>query len=90
MTRRCKGGFAITTTDGPRVYAAGALVGDDDPILHTHGHLFEAVEEQVARQEQTPRSVSAVPVSETATAAPGEVRQVSVSRGRAGRKASEQ
>lgn len=87
MTQRCKGGFAVQTEDGPLVYAAGRLVSDDDPILRTHRHLFEPVEMQVQRQEQAPRSVTAV---ETATAAPGEARQVSMSRNRPGRKASEQ
>ena len=77
MTQRCKGGFAVQTGQGPMVYAAGRLVGDDDPILRTHAHLFEPVEAQVQRQEATPRSVTAV---ETATAAPGEARQVSVAR----------
>lgn len=83
MTQRCRDAFAIQTKDGPLVYAAGRLVSDDDPILRTHRHLFEPVEMQVQRQEQAPRSVTAV---ETATAAPGEARQVSVARGaRAGK-----
>jgi predicted RecB family nuclease len=82
MTQRCTGGFAITTKSGPLVFAAGRLVGDDDPILRTHGHLFEPVEAQVARQEATPQSVTAA--TETATAAPGEARQMSTARRRAG------
>jgi hypothetical protein len=81
MVQRCKGGFAVFRDGSPHVYAAGQLVGDGDPILRTHGELFEPVEAQVARQEQTPRSVSAV---ETATAAPGEVRNTSTARKRAG------
>jgi len=81
MTYRCKGGFAIHTGSGPVVYAGGRLVGDDDPILRTHGQLFEPVEVQVQRQEQAPRAATAV---ETATAAPGEVRQTSTVRKRVG------
>lgn len=82
MTQRCKGGFAVHTATGPMVYPAGRLVGDGDPILATHGHLFEPVEALVERQESTPQSVSAA--VETATAAPGEVRQNSTVRRRAG------
>lgn len=81
MTQRCKGGFAVQTKNGPLVFAAGRLVGDDDPILRTHRHLFEPVEAQVARQEAVPQSATAV---ETATAAPGEARQTSTARRRAG------
>lgn len=83
MTQRCTGGFAVQTAAGPMVYPAGRLVSDEDPILRTHGHLFEAVEVQVARQEAVPQSVTAV-ATETATAAPGEVRQTSMARRRAG------
>jgi predicted RecB family nuclease len=83
MTQRCKGGFAVQTESGPLVFAAGRLVSDEDPILKTHGHLFEAVEAQVARQEAVPQSVTAVAM-ETASAAPGEVRQTSTARRRAG------
>jgi len=84
MAKRCKGGFATFVDGVPHVYAGGQLVGDGDPILRSHGHLFEAVDEVVARQEAAPLSVTAV---ETATSAPGEVRQTSVARGRAGREA---
>jgi hypothetical protein len=81
MAHRCTGSFAYGNP--PRVHSAGSLVGDDDPILRTHGAFFEPAEAQVARQEAVPRSVAAV---ETATAAPGEVRETSVARrGRAGR-----
>jgi hypothetical protein len=83
MTQRCKGGFAVYTAAGPLVFAAGRLVSDEDPILATHGHLFEPVEAQVARQEAVPQSVTAV-ATETASAAPGEVRQTSMARRRAG------
>lgn len=82
MVQRCKGGFAVQTGTGPMVYAAGRLVGDDDPILRTHGDLFEPVEVQVARQESVPQSVTAA--VETATAAPGEARQTTTARRRAG------
>jgi hypothetical protein len=75
MTQRWRDAFAVSTDGGPLVFPAGRLVSDDDPILRTHGHLFEAVEVQVQRQESASRSVTAVAV-ETASAAPGEVRQV--------------
>lgn len=87
MTQRCKGGFAVQTESGPMVYAAGRLVSDEDPILRTHSQLFEPVEMQVQRQEQTPRSVTAA--VETATAAPAEVRHTSTARRRAGREDGE-
>jgi len=89
MTQRCKGGFAIQGPSGPLVFAAGRLVGDGDPILKTHAHLFEPVEALVERQEAVPQSVTAV-ATETATAAPGEVRHTDVTRPRrAGQKGSE-
>jgi hypothetical protein len=83
MTQRCKGGFAVQTEGGPLVFSAGRLVSDEDPILRTHAHLFEPVEVQVQRQEAVPQSVTAV-ATETASAAPGEVRQTSTARRRAG------
>lgn len=60
------------------VYAAGALVDSDDPIVKGREHMFEAVEATVARQQQTPEQREAG-VIESATAAPGEKR----SRGKA-------
>jgi len=87
MTQRCTSSFAVPTESGPMVYAAGRLVSDEDPILRSHGHLFEPVEVQVARQEATPRSVTAA--VETATAAPAEVRHTSTVRRRAGREDGE-
>lgn len=84
MAYRCKSPFAFGNP--PRVYAAGALVADDDLILLTHSHLFEPVEAQVARQRAVPTGVSA---TETATAEPDAVRQTDVARRRAGRRSEE-
>jgi hypothetical protein len=74
MTHRCTGGFAVYVDGQPRVFAGGALVADDDPILASHRHLFEPVESHVARRDALPQSAGAV---ETATAGPGELRQIS-------------
>ncbi len=85
MAYRCTASFAFGSP--PQVYAAGRLVGDDDPILSTHRALFEPVEAQVARQQAAPSSVTA---TETASAAPGETRDTDVARRRAaGRRGSE-
>jgi hypothetical protein len=72
MAHRCTGSFAVGNP--PVVYSAGALVGDDDPILRTHAAYFEPAEQTIARQDAAPRSVAAV---ETATAAPNEARTTS-------------
>lgn len=72
MTYRCRDAFAYGNP--PRVYTAGVLVGDEDPILKTHARLFEPVETHVARRESGVTSVTAAPV-ESATAVPGEVRR---------------
>jgi len=73
MTHRCTGGFAVYVDGQPQVYPGGALVDDDDPILKTHLASFERVEAFTARRSAAPRSASAA--TETATAAPGEVRR---------------
>lgn len=72
MTQRCVSAFAFGSP--PKVYTAGVLISDEDTILRTHRHLFEAVEAQVARQESAPTSVTAVATTETASAVPGEPR----------------
>lgn len=77
MTQRCIQSFAFTVDGVPRVWAAGALVGDGDPILKTHKLYFEGVESQVKRQEAAPTSVGAV---ETASAAPDEPRHTTTTR----------
>lgn len=84
MAHRCTGSFAFGTP--PKVYSAGRLVADDDPILRTHRHLFEPVEAQITRQQAAPTSVAA---TETASAEPGEARQTDVARRRAGRRSEE-
>lgn len=54
----------------PRVVRAGDLVEDTDPVMQGRAHLFETVEEHVAqRQPQQPQV-------ETATAEPGEQRNL--------------
>ncbi|MFF5795799.1 hypothetical protein [Streptomyces albogriseolus] len=56
----------------PRVVRAGDLVEDTDPVMQGRTHLFETAEEHVAqRQPQQPR-----PQVETATAEPGEQRNL--------------
>lgn len=83
MAHRCTGSFAFG--DPPRVYSAGLLVSDQDPILRTHGAHFENADAQIARQEAVPQSVAAT-ATETADAVPGEVRKTDVARrSRAGR-----
>lgn len=59
MSYRCISAFEFAN----RIYSGGAQVGDDDPILKTHGVYFARVEEVVAP-------------TETATAVPGEKRDV--------------
>jgi len=53
----------------PRVVRAGDLVEDNDPVLQGRAHLFENVETHVAQNQPRP------PV-ESATAAPGEQRDL--------------
>lgn len=66
MAKRCTTPFSVWTAGVPRVYTAGQLVNDQDDILTTHSHLFEDVE-AAAKSRPAARS-------ETATAAPDEVR----------------
>lgn len=57
----------------PRVIRAGDLVEDTDPVMQGRTHLFETVEDHVAqRQPQQPQV-------ETATAEPGEQRNLTPS-----------
>ncbi|MFD4934500.1 hypothetical protein [Streptomyces virginiae] len=65
-TKRCTAAFSVWVGGSPRVYAGGQLVDDKDPVLKTHGHLFEDVETHVAA-----RKARAV---ESATAGPDELR----------------
>lgn len=66
--KRCRAAFTVWNPDGmPRVVAGGDLVDDQDPILKTHGHLFEDVDAYVAERSSQ---------VEQATAEPGERRAV--------------
>ena len=67
--RRATQPFTAYVDGMPRVVRAGDLVEDTDPVLKGRAHLFEAVEEHVA-QRQARKPV------ESATAAPGEVRDL--------------
>jgi len=71
MVQRCVQPFVIWPAGAPVAYTAGRLVEDSDPILKTHRHHFEAVE-AVAR-----RNTAAARV-EAASAAPGELRSVTL------------
>ncbi|MCH9728387.1 MAG: hypothetical protein K0U84_01665 [Actinomycetia bacterium] len=60
---RAKEPFAYTDTNGvPRTVRTGDLFNDNDPCVRKRPHLFETVE------------VAASRATETASAAPGEVR----------------
>lgn len=62
---RCREAFSFTDTRGvPRVITAGTLVDSDDPNFTKRLRFFEPVEAAAARMAAT----------ETATAAPGELR----------------
>lgn len=64
---RAKEPFAYTDTNGvPRTVCTGDLFTDSDPCVKKRPHLFEAVEVAAAR--------GASRATETASAAPGEVR----------------
>ncbi|MGW7435708.1 hypothetical protein [Streptomyces sp. NPDC054849] len=64
--KRCTAAFSVWVGGSPRVYSGGQLVDEKDPVLKTHGHLFEDVDTHVAAR--TARQ------AEAATAAPGEPR----------------
>lgn len=61
--KRCTSAFSVWVDGTPRVYTAGQLIEDSEPVYKTHRAYFEDVE-TAAR----PRTV------EAATAAPGEQR----------------
>jgi hypothetical protein len=84
MIHRCKSPFSTRVKGMPRVVAAGELVDDSDPVFKGREHLFESVDVYVERVDK--KRVSNVTV-ESATANPGEVRQVT--KPRKPRKASE-
>ncbi|MFD0353510.1 hypothetical protein ACFVHW_07135 [Streptomyces sp. NPDC127110] len=64
--KRCTTPFSVWVDGSPRVYPGGQLVDEQDPVLKTHGHLFEDVAVHVAAR--------AARQAETATAGPGELR----------------
>lgn len=68
MVKRVTEPFTVWRDGMPVAYTAGKLIGDKDPILKTHAHLFEDVETAV--QQRPTRKV------ETATADPGEPRSL--------------
>lgn len=75
MIVRAKEPFAYTDGAGvPRMVATGQLFAADDPCVVKRPNLFEPVEVAAARVTHT--STSTVGAEETASAAPGEVRQV--------------
>ncbi|MFB6423686.1 hypothetical protein ACFCXC_18360 [Streptomyces microflavus] len=67
--QRCREAFTIWRGGAPITYTAGQLVPDKDPILGTHGHLFQDVAEAAQRPAQ------AVP-AEAATNEPGQRRSL--------------
>ncbi|WP_051362651.1 hypothetical protein [Amycolatopsis thermoflava] len=68
--KRCISAFSVFTDGVPRVVPGGALIDDSDPVYKGRESYFEAVETGVKRDR---------PV-ETATAAPGELRQTDTPR----------
>ncbi|MFI8254083.1 hypothetical protein [Streptomyces filamentosus] len=68
MAQRCVHPFMIWPGGVPTAYPAGRLVEDSDPILKTHRHHFEGVEDIARRNTLSARAV------EAATADPGELR----------------
>lgn len=83
---RAREAFAFTDTHGiPRVVRPGDLFNADDPAVIKRASLFEPVELAAQRAEEAvapPVVVTTTPTVEAATAAPGEKRSVSTSRGR--------
>lgn len=67
MVQRVTEPFTVWRDGMPIAYTAGKLVDDKDPILKSHGHLFENVETAVSRRSRR---------VETATADPGEPRSL--------------
>lgn len=69
MIKRAIQPFTAYIDGMPRVVRAGDLVEDTDPVMQGRTHLFETVEEHVAQNQPRPRV-------ESATAAPGEQRDL--------------
>ncbi|GHH87820.1 hypothetical protein [Streptomyces capitiformicae] len=62
---RCKEPFRTTVNGAKRVVPAGELIEDSDPVFKGREHLFQKVDDYVARHS---------PTVERATAEPGEKR----------------
>lgn len=74
-THAARESFSFTSTDGmPRFFGTGDLCDDTDPDFRGREHLFQPVEEAAATAHNR-RGGRGVRAMETATAAPGEVRQ---------------
>ncbi|MGV2914492.1 hypothetical protein [Streptomyces alfalfae] len=67
--KRATQAFTAYIDGMPRVVHAGDLVPDTDPVLQGRTQLFEDVEEHVAHRHPSPQT-------ESATAAPGETRNL--------------
>jgi hypothetical protein len=86
-TKRVVAAFAVTTAEGEeRVYRPGDLVDDSDDKIYTkaRAQFFEDVDVAVQRG----RTIGKVQV-ESATAAPGELRNVSAPKKTAAKKTAE-
>lgn len=81
---RAKEPFAFTSKGGlPRIITAGFVMFSDDPDFKGKEHLFEPVEAAAIRGRRVRAGdASAVDATETATAAPGERRDVTRGPGR--------
>lgn len=75
-THAARESFSFTSIDGmPRFFGTGDLVDDTDPDFRGREHLFQPVEEAAAVAHNR-RGLHPSRSMETATAAPGEVRQM--------------
>lgn len=73
-TQVAREGFAFTGKDGlPRVFSAGQLVDDTDPDFKGREHLFQPADQATA-QAADRRGKRPTAATETASAAPGEMR----------------
>jgi hypothetical protein len=67
--------FSFTSKDGmPRVFTPGQTIDTGDPDFKGREHLFEPAEDRTARDSDSRASRTTARASETATAAPGEIR----------------
>ena len=75
-TLRVTQAFAILSDPSGRVYTPGTLVDDSDPVVKGRAHFFEPVETGVADPLALAKRNRRARRTETASAAPGEVRGV--------------